>query len=463
MADLRRKNSQVSGWDRNRQALILWIGLTSLLVSRAEAGELGLGIGYLGEYTSNVQLTPTNPQEDWINSILAGIAYRENSPELAANVLAQAEFRNYTRDYYQDETLGYLNAAAVWTITPQRFLWTLVDSLNQLPQSSIFAPTPTNLETVNAFATGPDFLFTLDPTNVLVFGARVGNTWLKEGITDQNIFATVLGWRHKIDAISQFSLNLVDSKIVYTETQPVLPTTLLDYLREDLYLRYDRRQTLSRFVMDIGRTRILPDGEIDSVSEPLVHLDLARRLSSDSAVGLSLRREVMDVGSALLAGVADPTVPELITAPPGTSFTALATGDIFITRGSEAYYNLTGHYFGWQASIYQHEFEYRHLFLEDRIESGARLQASYNFSATVTASAYSGTQKTDYQHPAILNRDVNYGLLMTYRLNPSLTLSLDASHTERNSSEQLLGYEVTRGIVRLIYSSTPSFSPAAVR
>jgi hypothetical protein len=458
-----QRNRLGSEWCRKSQALILWFGISSLLASRVDAGELGFGIGYLGEYTNNVQLTSTNPQEDWINHIFAGVAYRENSAELAANVQAQVEYRDYKRDFYPDETLGYLNAAAVWTITPQRLLWSLVDNLNQLPQSSISAPTPTNLETVNAFATGPDLLFSFDPTNVLVFGARVGNTWLKEGITDQNLFATVLGWRHKIDSVSQFSLNLVDSKIVYTETQPVLPTALLDYLREDLYLRYDRRQTWYRFVVDLGRTRILPDGATESVSEPIVRLNLARRLTSDSVMGLSWRREVMDVGTALLAGVADPTAPEPITAPPGTSFTALANGDIFITRGGEAFYNLTGHYFSWQASVYQREFDYHYLLTEDRTESGARLQATYNFSATLSASAYGEALKTDYQNTMLLNHDVNYGLVLTYRLNPNLTLGLEASHSDRNSSDPFYSYEVTRGLVRFIYSSTPTFSPAGMR
>jgi hypothetical protein len=454
-----RRNNPARRQHGDGQALRFWLcWLGGWLASSAHAGQLGFGIGYIGEYTDNMQRLPANPQEEWTNSVSAGVAYRDDSPELAANVRAQVEHRDYTREIYPDETVGYLASAAVWTVVPRRLQWAFVDRLDQLPQSATSAFTPANRDTVNVIETGPDVLVSLNPVDVLVLGARAGNTWMKEGDADHDRFAAIFRWRHQIDATSQFSLNLQGQKIAYTDA-PATPTDRQDYLREDLYLRYDRRQPWSRLVLDLGGTRIMPEDGVEDLHEPLLRLNLARRLSSDSAVGLSLGHETMEVGTALLAGVADPTLPEPISAPVAVP-ADLAAGDVFVSRHGEVFYNRSGPYVGVRADAFQRDLDYQTL-LPDRIETGARLQVAYNFTPTLTAGAYGGALKTEYQEVGRLDRDVSYGVVLTYRLSTALTLGLEGSHTERVSSDPLADYQETHGLVRFMYSSNPLFTPAA--
>ena len=436
-----------------KNVLIFFLGICSLSLQRANAGQFGFSVGYQGEYTNNVQLTPTNPEEDWINTLFAGLMFTENSADLAANIQAQISYLNYSRGIYEDEIRSDLNAAAIWSIVPKRFLWNFADYLSQYPLSSISAPTPNNLETVNAFTTGPDLIVSIDPVNALVLGLRVGNTWLKEGNTDQNLFGTVLRWRHSIDPISQFSINLLDTKNFYTEDLPVIPNYLLNYLREDLFVRYSRTLLWSNFVVDAGRTRILPEGDVEGVDKPIVRLILTRRASSESTLGLSYRSEVMDLGTALLTNVADPSLPQTITSPPGTSITALATGDIFFIRAGDAFYSFSGKRIGIQTSVFLREYDYRFLHTEDRTESGVYLKLSNILSPTLTANLYGEALRTEYQSITLLTRNINYGLTVTYRISPGLGMDMAISHNGRNSSDPLNSYEATIASVRVTYGT----------
>lgn len=442
-------------------ALKLGLGISSGLWQCAYAGELGIGVGYIGEYTDNIQRVPIDPHEDWVNTVLAGVAYRENGPELAARAQAQVEYRDYTREVYQDETLFYLDSAAVWTIRPQRLLWTLEDRYDQIPQDATRALTPSNREAANVLNTGPDLLVYLNPVDVLVFGMRVGNTWLKQSDADNNRYTGIFRWRHQANASTNLSLNLEAQKIMFTDVPPPpVPTGLQDYLREDLYLRLDRRQVRSRLVVDLGGTRIDPEIE-ENYGKPLVRFNWAQRLSSESAFGVAFNREYMDVGGSLLSSVADPTSPEPVAVVPAIP-PAISSGDIFYSQRSEMFYNRTGHYLAMHAGVYQRDIDYETI-PQDRIETGGRALVTYDFSATLAASLLGETQRTEYQDLNRIDRDVSYGILFAYRISQHLSLNLEGRHYERDSSDALSSYTETRGLLGLLYSSHPVLVPMVRR
>lgn len=454
--EVRKRNRQTCGWT-NCHALILGLGIYSGLWQCAYAGELGFGVGYIGGYTDNIQRAPLGPQEDWINTILAGIAYRENGTELAARTQAQVEYRDYTRDVYQDETLFYLDSAAVWTIKPQRLLWTLEDRYDQVPQDATRALTPSNREAINVINTGPDLLVYLNPVDVLVFGARVGNTWLKQSNADNNRYAGIIRWRHQENTSTNISLNFETQKIRFTDAAPPpAPTAQQDYLRKDLYLRLDRRQVLSRLVVDLGGTRIDPEIE-ESYSKSLIRLNWAQRLSSESAFGLAFNREYMDVGGSLLSTVSDPTAPESVAVAPAIP-PAVASGDIFYSQRSDIFYNRTGHYLEVHAGVYKRDINYETI-PQDRVETGGAALVTYNITATFAASLLGEAQRTEYQNLNRIDRDMNYGILFSYRISEGLSLNLEGRHYERDSSDALSSYVENRGLLSLLYSSRPIFVP----
>lgn len=444
-----------------RKVLLIVLIAVAWNAPRAYAGDLSFGAGYAGEYSDNILHTTTGMQEEWTNIYLAGIAYRELGQELAASIDASAVHHDYTRGSYSDETLGYLNAAALWTILPQRFVWTITDRLDQLPRNATDPLSPVNRDAVNVLETGPDFLIPITPASTLILGARAGNVWFREGNDDYNSYSVAVRWRHRLDSTSTVSANMEGAKIIHTETVTPPVTTALDYVRETAYLRYDQRLSWSRIVLDAGATRFIPDDGTDDVDEPLVRISLARRLTSESTIGLSFGRELLDVGGTLLAGVADPTIGDAILAPPPIPG-ELASGAVFRSRRGDGFYTYSGHALTTQVALFYRDLDYLTT-LDDRTETGSGIRITYNLSATFAVGAYGTIQRTEYQDTDRLDRDVSYGASISYRFTPQFSFSIEGAHTDRNSTDLLGSYEESRGMVRLYYSSHPHFSPVGRR
>src|SRR5260221_12561119 len=54
--------------------------------ARVLAGELAYGAGYFLAHESNVTQVPVNPVPEWIQSLIAGFAYRQNTVDFDARL-----------------------------------------------------------------------------------------------------------------------------------------------------------------------------------------------------------------------------------------------------------------------------------------------------------------------------------------------------------------------------------------
>jgi len=454
--------------DHWRGKTAIWV-LTALNVISVHAGELAFGIGYEGQYSDNVLKTATDPKEEWTNIYLASMGYRELSTDLAADIQAQVLYRGYTKGLYEDETLGYLSSAALWSISPQRLVWSIVDRLDQLPQNSTTPiSSPFDHDAVNVFETGPDLLFPVTPVSTLVVGARYRNVWLKLGNNDNTGAIAVLRLRHRFASSTVVSINAEGGQVEYTET-PISPSDVLtNYRRADYYFRYDQRLVSSRILFDAGATRIVPETEREDVTEPIFRLNLAHKLSTDSTIGISYGRELMSIGTALLAGVGDPSIKETITSPASIPY-ELASGGIYKSRRGDAFFTIAGTVLRAQTSILYRDLDYLDV-PEDRTETGAYQSVTQRLTATLELGIWGGTKKTEYpvgsSYPnGRLDRDVSYGVSLTYWLSPRLSFGIEGVHEQRVSSETIVNadYEENRGIIRFVYSGSPQLQMSMIR
>jgi hypothetical protein len=171
-----------------------------------QAGEFAYGLGYLATHSDNVTRVPIDERSDWINSYLAGFAYRENSADLVAHVLAQAEYDTYHMHTFGNQTLYYLDSSAVWTVSPQRFTWTVEDQARQALINSTGVVTPTNEVGINVLSTGPDALLRFSPVQSLALGARVGDVYTGSVDADNKRFNGSAGWLYQASSVTTYSL-----------------------------------------------------------------------------------------------------------------------------------------------------------------------------------------------------------------------------------------------------------------
>lgn len=442
--------------------LVAGVAIVAMVPWSVQAGEFGLGVGYIGSFSDNIRRAGEGlEEEERIHSVVGGLAYRENNADLAARLQGQIEHRTYSRDTYEDETVMLLDAAAVWTVSPQRFVWTLEDRFDQIPQDATLTDTPGNREAINVFSTGPDLLLPLTPVDTLVIGARAGYSYFRESDFDHGRYAGIVRWRHLADPGTIYSLNLEVMQAQFTDLpEPPAVSPAADYVRSDLFVRTDRRTPMTRLVFDAGATKIVPDAGED-YGGALARLNWAQRVSSDSSLGIAGGLEYLDVSGALLAGLADPTVQDPITAPSPIPQT-VTSGDVFYQRRGEIYYTRTGTSGGLRVGTFYRDRDYEHV-AQDQIVWGGRAEWSYNFTEMLAGTLYGEAARTEFREFVRVDRDVSYGAWFGYRLNPNVSLRLEGRRYERHSSAPLADYMETRAYLSLLYSSSPVFTLAERR
>ena len=434
-----------------RWTLLLGIGLGGWFAQSACAGELAYGLGYVGEYSDNIQRAPANPRDEWINSVVAGAAYRENGPALDAHLLAQAEYRDYKNDIYNDGPLYYADASLLWRIAPQRLNWIFLDRYDQITRNISLPDTPDNRVNTNVLSTGPDLFIRLGSVNTLVLGLRYGNASYSEGDLDNSRYGASARWLYVANTEMTYSINYEVEQIKYENE--ILNDNLM---RNDAFIRIDMRQARARFTLDLGATQIERD-QAGEASGYLARLAWMQQLTSGSSAGMLLGSEYLDAGAALLATATSPTPAP--GAPPSLPAMGNVTNDFFYTKRAEIYYINSGSSLGLNARAYYREIDYE-IVPQDRHEAGGRLEVIYSPSGLLATTVYGSHLDIQYQSISRDDRESETGIRFLYRVNRNLSAILDGRKTWRYSTDALQEYIDRRVLFSLLYSSSPLFTPS---
>ncbi len=434
---------------------ILHIGIVLPL----QASEIDYGLGYLATHSDNITRVSSNEHSDWIHSFLAGMAYQENSADLVAHVLAQAEFNNYEKGTYGDQTLYYVNSSAVWTLSPQRFFWTVEDTARQALIDSTGVDTPANRTNVNILSTGPDFLFRFSPVQALALGARVGDVYTGRADSDNKRLNGSVGWLYQASSVTTYSLNYqaVDAKFDNS-------TLNSDFTRQDLFVRGEYRPSRSRYALDLGKSHISRDSGND-LNGTLARLSWIRQVSPESTFGLSASREFTDTGTDLLAASQISTTSTVATTQPvpATVFTTdVLTNDVYLAKREDIFYNHRGSQFGVQFQASQRNLDFETT-LQDRKETNGMLVIDYFYSGAATASVFTEYTKTKYTNFVRQDTDHDSGIRFSYRVTRTISLGLEGRRTDRATTDVTQNYVDNRVLLSLLYSSGALFTPVPGR
>ena len=446
------KNKRSRGERKRGKLLITGILLCSGAAGPLQAGEFAYGVGYMGEHSDNITRVSTNKQSDWIHSLLAGFAYQERTTDVVARVLAQATYNDYQKDTFGDETLFDLNSSAVWTISPQRFFWTVQDDYQQGLLNSTIPDTPANRTNLNVFSTGPDVYVRLAPVHTLTFGARVGDVYTGEANADNKRFNGWAGWLYQSSSTTTLSLNYQMLDVRFEDS-----TFNNNFTVQDVFFRGQFRPSRSQYILDLGTTHINFDRG-DDLRGTLARLSWLRELTSQSSVGASVSKEFSNTGSDVLAATpaAGPAGGEP-AAPSGVSRTVI-TGDVYDTKGGTIFYTHHGSQVGVQFLAGQRKLDYETT-PQDRKETNGRLQIDYFFSAASTATLFTEYTKTEYQDFIRRDTDQNSGLRFDYRITRTVSVGLEGRRTERRSTDSTADFVDNRLLFTLVHSSGPLFTP----
>jgi len=429
-------------------AIVLYISCPSALF----AGDFAYGLGYSSEYSSNITRAPVNEQKEWTNSVLAGFGYAENAPNLVARVLAEAEYRNYKNNVFDDETLFNLDSFAVWTVSPQRFTWSVADVYRQLQTSVTAAETPATRENVNVFTTGPDFFVHVSPVQTLVFGARYGNVYTAHDNSDNDRLLGYTRWQYQSTPRTTLSLNYEVLNVNYKDS-----VANNDYTQQDLYFSAHTRPSRSEYILDLGATNISRDRNND-LHQGRGKLSWVRELNPESSAGASYSAEFSNTGNDVLARSTATAGPS----PAPAAAPGAVTSDIYYARRGQAFY--TGHSsrYGVALQIFGQDVDYEAT-PDDNRQTGGNLELTYYYSETFTAILFSDYVRTKYSELARRDVDRDSGIRFSHRAGRNILVSLEGRKTERTSTDPTAPYTDNRVLFTVLYSSGPVFRTLSVR
>lgn len=414
------------------------------------AGDFAYGLGYASEYSSNIMRVPVNEQKEWVNSVLGGVAYEENTPDLAARVWSQVAYLDYKNNVFEDEVLFDLDSSAVWTISPEQFTWSVADVYRQLPTSVTAPETPANREDVNVFATGPDYFVHVSPVQTLVFGARYGNVYTREDNTDNDRLSGNARWEYQSTPRTTLSLNYVVQGVRYKDS-----VANEDYVQQDLYLSMRTLPSRSEYILDIGATNISRDRSGD-VQQGRGRLSWLRELNPESSAGAWYSAEYSNTGNDVLARSAPPGIPPASPVAP-----TAVTSDIYYTKRAQAFY--TGHStrFGMVLQVFGEDVDYE-VTPDDNRQTGGNLELAYFHSETFAAVLFGDYEKTEYSELDRRDIDTYAGLRFSHQASREILLSLEGRKTERRSTDPTASYTDNRVLFFVLYSSGPVYRSLSV-
>lgn len=437
--------------------LMVGILLGGGIAGPLQAGEFAYGLGYVPTVDDNITRVPTDKLSDTIHSVLAGFAYQEYTADLVAHVLAQAEYDHYQESTFDNQSLYYLDSSAVWTISPKRFFWTLEDAARQALIDSTVADTPTNRTQINVLDTGPDFFLRFSPVHSMALHARVGDVYTGRANVDSKRVHPLVSWLYEATSMTTYSLNYEALDVKYNDS-----TINDDFKRQDVFARAEYRASRTRYTLDLGTSSVNRDRG-DDLSDSLVRLILTHELTTESSFGISANHGLSDTGSDILAEsrVLTTTPVTMGSITPSTVLSsALITSDVYLAKRGDIFYTLHSSQIGVSLDASQRKFDFQTIpSTGDRKETDGRMEITYFFSATTTASLIADYTKTEYLDFFRRDTDRDFGFRLDYRLSPRTSLELEGHRYDRISTDPLMEFVDNRVFLSVLYSSGPLFTP----
>jgi len=420
--------------------------------AQIHAGQSDFGVGLSLAHNTNIGRVETNPQSELTQSLMAGLFYRENTANVTARVLAQVERRHFVHQTFIDDTTGYLDGTAVWTMLPRRFAWTVEDVFRAV-QVSITAPdTPANRTKANSLSTGPDFTFPFSSTNSAVIGGRYGRLDIENSNTDNRRYTGFARGVHAISAQTKLSLNYEGVRVYFVPGAQVYSPIL----REDLFGRFENNSVTNSTSIDVGKSRVTRYGG-PALDGRLERLTLSEAFTPQSTLRLALSDQVSDTYTDLISGVTSPTAPTDAGAVvvQGADF---VNGDLYHSkRGDLAYVNNDGR-FGYTLQAYGRRVDFETLD-QDYREKGGRFVWSWfsgpmrlNVSADYARRSFNPADQTSPLFGRT-DTDRNYSAAASYKLNGNLTVALEGGRVQRQSTAPSVSFADDRVMLLLGYST----------
>ncbi len=277
---------------RARRAIVLPFIAASIATTYSETLTYGVDAG-LGE-TDNVTLA----HDDKISQTIAvtdfDVDYQQKSQRLDAHAKGDFSYLDYLQGAYRNQLIGRFDGSGLLSLIPQRLTWLFQDDFGQAVINPFVPTRPTNLENINAFATGPELYLRPGGASFVDFVARATRIQYETTAYTNTRVTGSMAWGLNLSALSSVSINGDTERVLFENT-----TLNSDFERTNAFVRYEIQGFRTQLSADLGATVV---GENSgSTTGALVRFNLVRKISAAARLNLSLGRDVIDGSTSFTA------------------------------------------------------------------------------------------------------------------------------------------------------------------
>lgn len=327
--------------------------------------------------SDNIERQAEGGEEEMIGVGEFGANWRKVGSRFAAAFDGSIAYRHYTQGTFDDEARANFLAAGSWFMIPRTLDWFAMDRLANAPINPLATTSPTNVQFVNVFETGPRLTLRPGRTNELTITASRAAVRAEESEIDHlrdsaNVdFMHGLTANHRIGAVA--SARSVDFETGAQAT---------DFEQNQAYINYEFRRENLTFSAAAGQARIeMANGLEGDTGVGWLRLGMQR--TSDSFLHFAFERESSDTAAMMLRD-------DLLLEQGGVS-SVIVTGDPYFADRASVRYTRGWHAHEWFVTGFGRELDYFVSALDQRQtggQLGGQLLMSARFALDLAATAY---------------------------------------------------------------------------
>jgi len=420
------------------------LGSFLALMSVAEAGTLTYGVDAGVAETDNVTLVPTDKVSQTIAVTDLDFGYLQRSARLDADAKGDFSYLDYLQGAYHNQLLGRFDGDAILGLIQDRLTWTLQEDYGQAALDPFTPVTPTNIESINYVATGPDLHLRLGALSFMDLGARAARTDYETSPFSNNRFSANVGGGLQLSALSSVSVNVDSSRVLFQNT--VLNT---DFDRTNLFVKYALQGQRTEISAQGGVTRENVNGT--ATDGGLANLMLSRTLSPAAKLSLTLGHLLTD-GSISFAGAQGGASGAVTTGPAATTSANYTSNFASLDWQYQRSRTTVGVSARWERDTYAGDPLLDHTL--KTAEFRVQRQLTRTFKADLTGRIF----QSDYGHavvaPASGSPDTTTGAVIagiSWHHGRGLEIRLRAEHTTYSASSGTGSYHEDRVFLTVGY------------
>jgi hypothetical protein len=423
---------------------VLYLAMLLVLTGTAEAARLNYELEASVQHSDNIALTETDPVDETIVSPRLRFDFAEAGSALEVKARGDVRYLHYLDNTFDDETRADFAGQLNWGLLPGRLHWVAEDYLSQQPVDLRAGFTPGNQQQVNVFITGPTLHARLGGATSAQLDLRYANSYAE--VTpefDSDRYSAAARLQRELSPVHRVSLNLEGSRVEFDEAAQIF-----DYDRRDAWVGYNRNHPRIDLDFALGHSRIEPkDGSTDH-SGSLARARVDWRPTARSTLTFDVRRQFADTVQDLILrnrDFDDPLVPDLIDSA------LLVRPNLFRQRRADLRYRYNGSRVTAQLRPQYNEMRFLDDPTEDQDVRGVTAQVGYRMRRTLTLSLIATHREREYQNLVREDEDRRYALRGDYQMNRHWAWRAEVGRIDRDSTQPGASFDENTAQVALIW------------